>query len=69
METPTRPRYPHVTVELTDGNAFAIIGATRRALSRAGVPATEVAAYTDEAKAGDYDHLLQTTMRWVEVEA
>jgi hypothetical protein len=48
---------------LTDGNAFAIIGAGRRELERTG-RGDEVAAFTAEMTAGDYDHLLQTMMRW-----
>jgi hypothetical protein len=60
------PRYPDVVVELVgrDGNAFAILGAVQRALRKAGV---DPGAYMDEATAGDYDHLLETTMRWVDV--
>lgn len=62
-------KYPDIEVELLgqDGNAFAILGAVKKALKRAGVPQTEIDAYMAEAMAGDYDHLLQTTMRWVEV--
>lgn len=69
-EAASGPRYPDVTVTLVgeDGNAFAILGKVRKALKRAGVPADEVDAFTSEATAGDYDHLLQTVMRWVEVE-
>jgi len=68
-EEPT-VRYPDITVELVgeDGNAFSIIGAVRRALRRANVPHEEVSKFQDEAMSGDYDHLLQTAMRWVNVE-
>jgi hypothetical protein len=31
------------------------------------VDADELAAFTTEATSGDYDHLLQTVMRWVDV--
>jgi hypothetical protein len=48
---------------LTDGNAFAIIGAGRRELERTGRE-NEVAAFTAEMTAGDYNHLLQTMMKW-----
>ena len=60
------PRYPDVVVELvgTDGNAFAVLGAVQRALKDAGV---DPAPFLAEATAGDYDHLLATTMRWVDV--
>ena len=64
------PRYPNITVELTghDGNAFYILGKVAKALRRNGVSTEEVEAFLTEAKSGDYDHLLQTCMRWVEVE-
>lgn len=63
------PKYPNIEVDLTDGdgNAFALIGRTTRALRRAGVSDDEVDAFRDEAMAGDYDHLLQTIMKTVEV--
>ena len=63
------PRFPDVEVQLTgeDGNAFFILGATQKAMRRAGIDAGEVAAYHTEATSGDYDHLIQTTMRWVTV--
>jgi len=69
-ENPQASKYPDVTVQLTgnDGNAFAILGAVARALKRAKVPKEEVDAFMDEAKSGDYDHLLATAMRWVNVQ-
>ncbi len=62
-------RFPDVTVELLgqDGNAFMIMGLVQKALRRAG-HGKEVAAYIEEATSGDYDHLLSTTMDWVNVE-
>lgn len=63
------PKYPDIEVELIgkDGNAFMILGLVSKALKRAGVSKAEVDEYMAEAMSGDYDHLLQTTMRWVEV--
>ena len=63
------PKYPEVEVQLTriDGNAFVIMGAVRRALKRAGVGSGEIDSFTAEATSGNYDHLLQTCMQWVEV--
>jgi hypothetical protein len=63
------PKYPHVRVLLTgkDGNAFAVLGAVSSALKRAGVAKAERDAFFTEATAGDYNHLLQTAMRWVDV--
>lgn len=49
-----------------DGNAFAIIGNVVRAL-RQGGRADLIPEYKAEAMSGDYDHLLQVTMQYVEV--
>jgi hypothetical protein len=51
-----------------DGNAFCIIGMVRKAMRRGGVKAEVIEAYCKEAMSGDYDHLLQVTMEYVEVE-
>lgn len=58
-----------IEVELVgqDGNAFMIMGRVASALKRAGATHDEVEAYYNEATAGDYDHLLRTTMEWVHV--
>ena len=65
----TGTKYPEITVQLTgeDGNAYAIMGRVMRALRRAGVQKVEIDKYMEESTAGDYDHLLQTAMRWVNV--
>ena len=65
MET----NYPNVKVKLVghDGNAFAVLGKVAKALRDAGVPKGEVMQFQQEATAGDYDHLLQTCMRWINV--
>jgi hypothetical protein len=62
-------KYPNVSVKLVgeDGNAFAILGRVTRALRKAKVPATEIKAFQDEATSGDYNNLLATVMRWVQV--
>lgn len=59
----------NVTVDLigSDGNAFAIMGAVQRALSKAGVAPEEINQYINESMSGDYDNLLRTAMEWVEV--
>jgi len=69
-EESDQPRYPDIQVQLTgqDGNAFAILGRTTGALRRAGLPQEEIDDYVAEATSGDYDHLLQTTMRWIQCE-
>jgi len=62
-------KHPKVKVQLTgtDGNAFAVLGAVRKAMRRAGVPAAEIDQFTKEASSGDYNNLLATAMRWVDV--
>jgi len=63
-------KYPEVRVKLTgkDGNALAIVGRVKNALLEAGVSKEEADEFVKEALSGDYDHLLQTVMKWVEVE-
>jgi hypothetical protein len=58
-----------ITVELTgiDSNAFSIMGAVTKAMRRAGVSSEEQDQYFKEARSGDYNQLLATTMEWVEV--
>ncbi len=64
------PKYPDINVKLAgeDGNAASIIGRVKRALRAGGVPEKELAAFGKEAKEYDYDHVIQTAMRWVEVD-
>ena len=59
-----------VSVELvgTDGNAFCIMGKVQQAMRRAGVDKKIIDKYLTEARSGDYDHLLQVTMKYVDVE-
>ena len=55
-------------VKLTgqDGNAFNLLGLVRKAILTSNQP--ELAdAFMSEATSGDYDHLLRTCMRYVEV--
>ena len=43
-----------------------ILGRTAAALRQAGVSQEEIDTFFAEATSGDYDHLLQTTMAWVD---
>jgi hypothetical protein len=52
-----------MAITLTDGNAFAIIGAGRAELKKLG-RSDEITKFTEEMTAGDYDQLLQTMLRW-----
>ena len=58
-----------VEVQLSgnDGNAYAILANARKAMRRAGIDQTIIEEYLKEAKSGDYDHLIQTTMKYCEV--
>ncbi len=62
-------KYPNIEVELVgqDGNAFNLIGLVCKALRRNKVPSEEVSKFQEEAMSGDYDNLLQTCMKWVNV--
>jgi hypothetical protein len=54
------------TVELIgqNGNAYAILGICRRSAKEAGWTDQEIIKVLDEMMAGDYDHLLQTTIKY-----
>lgn len=64
------PKYPDIHVQLAgrDGNAFVILGLCQRAARAAGLSQEEIEAFREEATSGDYDHLLQTAMRWFSCE-
>jgi len=61
--------YQKPTVKLSgeSGNVFYIIGVTMKALQRCGAPQKVIDNYQAEATSGDYDHALQTTMKYVDV--
>lgn len=69
MEQENGILYPQVKVKLvgTDGNAFAILGTVQRAMRRAGLTDEQISIFNREATSGDYDHLLATCMRYVDV--
>lgn len=57
------------TVQLVgkDGNAFFILGTVKKALKKAGYSEDQISEYRKEATSGDYENLLQVTMKWVDV--
>ncbi len=61
-------KFPDVEVTLSgsDGNAFAVLGKVKKALKQSG-HGDAVDEFMADATSGDYDHLLQTCMRYVEV--
>ena len=50
-----------------DGNAFAIMGKVVKAMKTAGYSQGEIKEYQTKAMSGDYNHLLATTMDYVDV--
>jgi hypothetical protein len=58
---------PQVELVGQDGNAFAIMGAVSSALRKAGADNEYIDQYHDKATSGDYDHLIQVTMAYVDV--
>ncbi len=58
---------PKVKLIGEDGNAFNILGKVKRALVKAGMH-EEAKAFMEEATAGDYDYLLATVQKYVDVE-
>lgn len=61
------PKYPDVTVKLTDedGNAYSILGRVLNKMRKAKIPTEDVNKFLKEANNGDYDHLLRTVSNWV----
>lgn len=56
-----------IEVQVSDGNAFVIMGQVRYALRKAGASKEQIEEYTNESTSGDYDHLLQTAMKYVNI--
>ena len=58
---------PTVKLIGEDGNAFYILGKVKSTLKQAGADKKYIDKYLEEAKAGDYNNLLITTMKYVEI--
>jgi hypothetical protein len=56
-----------VHVKLGDGNAFAILAACQQAWRRSGRPMHDWVEIRTEAMSSDYDHVLQTVIRFFSV--
>ncbi len=63
------PKYD-ISVKLIgeNGNAFNIIGKVRKEMKRNGVSNDEIDLFINEAMSGDYNNLLRTCMKYVNVE-
>ena len=72
MTEEEKEKYPltDVTVRLIgeDGNAFSILGRIRMALSKAGYDKEFIDKFTAEATSDDYNHLIATACKYVNVE-
>lgn len=64
-----KPKY-NISVKLIgeNGNAFNIIGKVRKEMKRNGVSNDEIDLFINEAMSGDYNNLLRTCMKYVNVE-
>ena len=58
----------NATATPNDGNAYSVMGSVQKAMKSAGATKEELATYWEEATAGDYDNLIQVSMRYVELE-
>jgi len=58
---------PPVVLTGKDGNAFAILANVRQAMKQAGAKEEEIESFVREATSGDYDNLLSTCFKYVDV--
>jgi len=63
------PKYENISVKLVglDGNAFSIMGRVLDAMKKANIPQSEIDAFLSEATSNNYDALLATVAKWVNV--
>ena len=67
MNDETDKKKPELNLVGQDGNAFQVLALAQRAAKKAGWSPETIRQFMDEAASGDYDHLLQTVMRWFDV--
>lgn len=62
-------KFENITVQLVglDGNAFSILGRVMDAMKKAGLSQSDIDAFLKDATGGDYDALLATVAKWVNV--
>lgn len=65
-----KPICENVNVQLTgqSGNAFYVLGKVMSEMKKAGVEQAIIDQFKTEATSGNYDHLLVTCMKYVNVE-
>jgi len=64
----TETTKPTLVLSGVDGNAFMILGKAQRVAKNAGWASEKIDEVFAEATSGDYDHVLQTMMKYFEVE-
>lgn len=57
-----------VCLSKVNGNAYAIMGVVVKAMWKANVAKEIIDEFNKESTSGDYDHLMQTCFKYVEVE-
>ena len=57
----------NVDVDLVGKDGNALLGSCSKAARKAGIEDAEINKFLDEAKQGDYDHLLRTCMKYFNV--
>jgi len=58
---------PEIRLNGNNGDSFTILSKVTEELIKAGADKEYVEKYLNEATAGDYDHLLGVTMKYVDV--
>jgi len=58
---------PQLNLVGISGNAYVILGAANRAARKAGWSQKKIEEIMEEAQSSDYDHLLQTMMKYFNV--
>ena len=58
---------PEIKLNGNNGDSFTILSKVTEELIKAGADKEYVEKYLNEATAGDYDHLLGVTMKYVDV--
>jgi hypothetical protein len=63
------PKYPNISVSLSDidGNAFNIMANITKALRKNDVSDEQIEQYLAESTASDYNNLLSTASKWVNI--
>lgn len=62
------PKFPGKPAIVSDGNAFAVLAAVRKAMKQNGATKEDIDEYMAVATAGDYDNLLIVSSEYVDIE-